>query len=160
MEGGGLLIKHNRTVQNVAEMRPYHYQKTRLYRRRRKYAKCQHSSDRNDQVGMGTPGEEKRISRKMMNMVVPGKRRMGRPRRRGVDNNREDMKNVNWQLTWLETDSTGKWWWSLTHEDVEMEIVCKGEKEMWRWRWSLKARKKRPHTCMHIVMMAFSFIIQ
>ena len=41
-----------------------------------------------------------------------------------------------------------------------MEIVCKGEKEMWRWRWSLKARKKRPHTCMHIVMMAFSFIIQ
>ena len=39
--------------------------------------------------------QEKRISRKMMNMVVPGKRRMGRPRRRGVDNNREDMKNVN-----------------------------------------------------------------
>ncbi len=31
------------------------------------------------------------LSRKIMDMVVPGKRRRGRPRRRWIDNNREDM---------------------------------------------------------------------
>ena len=36
--------------------------------------------------------EEDNLSRKMMDMVVPGKRRRGRPRRRWIDNNREDMK--------------------------------------------------------------------
>ena len=35
--------------------------------------------------------EEDNLSRKMMEMVVPGKRRRGRPRRRWIDNNREDM---------------------------------------------------------------------
>ena len=30
-------------------------------------------------------------SRKMMDMVVPWKRRRGRPTRRGIDNTREDM---------------------------------------------------------------------
>ena len=39
-----------------------------------------------------TSGEEKKtISRKMMDMVVPGKRRKGRPRRRWFVNNREDI---------------------------------------------------------------------
>ena len=36
--------------------------------------------------------EEDHISRKMMDMVVPRKRRRGRPRRRWIDNTREDMK--------------------------------------------------------------------
>ena len=35
--------------------------------------------------------EEDNLSRKIMDMVVPGKRRRGRPRRRWIDNNREDM---------------------------------------------------------------------
>ena len=35
--------------------------------------------------------EEDNLSRKMMDMVVPGKRRRGRPRLRWTDNNREDM---------------------------------------------------------------------
>ena len=35
--------------------------------------------------------EEDNVSRKIMDMVVPGKRRRGRPRRRWIDNNREDM---------------------------------------------------------------------
>ena len=40
---------------------------------------------------MDTPGEEDNLSRKMMDMVVPGKRR-GRSRRRWIDNTRDDMK--------------------------------------------------------------------
>ena len=42
--------------------------------------------------------KEENLSRQMMDMVVPGKRRSGRPRRRWIDTNREDMKNMNWQL--------------------------------------------------------------
>ena len=35
--------------------------------------------------------EEDNLSIQIMDMVVPGKRRRGRPRRRWIDNNREDM---------------------------------------------------------------------
>ena len=42
--------------------------------------------------------EEDNLSRKIMDMVVPGKRRRGRPRRRWIDNNREDMSNL-YELT-------------------------------------------------------------
>ena len=36
--------------------------------------------------------EEDNLSRQMVDMVVPGKRRRGRPRRKWIDNTREDMK--------------------------------------------------------------------
>ena len=70
--------------------------------------------------------EEDNLSGIMMDMVLPGNRRRGRPRRRWIDNTREDMKHMRWQLAWLKTDSTGKWWWKLAHKDVEM--VSKGER--------------------------------
>ena len=41
--------------------------------------------------------EEDNLSRKMMDVVVPGKRRRGRPRLRWTDNNREDM--TTYELT-------------------------------------------------------------
>ena len=41
--------------------------------------------------------EEDNLSRKMMGMVVPGKRRRGRPRLRWIENNREDM--TKYELT-------------------------------------------------------------
>ena len=46
--------------------------------------------------------EEDNLSRKMTDMVVPGKRRRWRPRRIWVDNTREDMKKYKLKL--LETD--------------------------------------------------------
>ena len=47
--------------------------------------------------------EEDNLSRTMMDMVVPGKRRRGLPRRRWIDNNREDMNK--YELTADITDS-------------------------------------------------------
>ena len=41
--------------------------------------------------------EEDNLSRKMMDMVVPGNRRRGRPRLRSTDNTREDM--TKYELT-------------------------------------------------------------
>ena len=41
--------------------------------------------------------EEDNLSRQMMEMVVPGKIRRGRPRLRWIDNNREDM--TKYELT-------------------------------------------------------------
>ena len=38
--------------------------------------------------------EEDNLPRKMMDMVVPGKRRRGRSRWRWIDNNREDMSKI------------------------------------------------------------------
>ena len=42
--------------------------------------------------------EEDNISRKIMDMVVPSKRRRGRPRLRWLDNNREDMNKSELQV--------------------------------------------------------------
>ena len=64
--------------------------------------------------------------KKMMDMVVPGKRRRGRPRLRWIDNNREDMNKYELTADMNEKDSTGKLWRRLAHKDVEM--VSKGEK--------------------------------
>ena len=44
----------------------------------------------------------------MMDMVVPGKRKSGRPRRRWIDNNREDM-NTNYELTADMTENRQYW---------------------------------------------------
>ena len=41
--------------------------------------------------------EEDNLSRKVLDMVVPGKRRSGRPSLRWIDNNREDM--IKYELT-------------------------------------------------------------
>ena len=51
--------------------------------------------------------EEDNLSRKIMDMVVPGKRRMGRPRRRWIDNNREDMNK--YELTADMTENRQYW---------------------------------------------------
>ena len=51
--------------------------------------------------------EEDSLSRKIMDMVVPGKRRMGRPRRRWIDNNREDMSK--YELTADMTENRQYW---------------------------------------------------
>ena len=56
------------------------------------------------------PCQEKRRrqpSRKMMDMVVPGKRRRGRPRLRWTDNNREDM--TKYELTADMTENRQYW---------------------------------------------------
>ena len=45
--------------------------------------------------------------KKMMEMVEPGKRRRGRPRRRWTDNNREDM--TKYELTADMTDNREHW---------------------------------------------------
>ena len=47
------------------------------------------------------------ISRQMMNIVVPGKRRKGRPRLRWTDNNREDM--TKYELTADMTENRQYW---------------------------------------------------
>ncbi len=51
--------------------------------------------------------EEDKLSRKIMDMVVPGKRRRGRPRRRWIDNNREDMSK--YELTADMTENRQYW---------------------------------------------------
>ena len=51
--------------------------------------------------------EEDNLSRKMMVMVIPEKRRRGRPRRRWIDNNREDMKK--YELTADMTENRQYW---------------------------------------------------
>ena len=51
--------------------------------------------------------EEDNLSRKMMDMVVPGKRRRGRPRLRWTDNNREDM--TKYELTTDMTENRLYW---------------------------------------------------
>ena len=50
---------------------------------------------------------EDNLSRKIMDMVVPGKRRRGRPRRRWIDNNREDMNK--YELTADMTENRQYW---------------------------------------------------
>ena len=70
--------------------------------------------------------EEDNISRKMMDIVVPGKRRRGRPRRRWIDNNREDM--IKYELT-ADMNENKQYWKVMVkaaHKDVE--IFSKGEK--------------------------------
>ena len=49
-----------------------------------------------------TRREEDNLSRKNMNTIVPGKRRMGRPRRRWIDNTREDMKKYELRADMIE----------------------------------------------------------
>ena len=51
--------------------------------------------------------EEDNLSRKIMDMVIPGKRRRGRPRRRWIDNNREDMNK--YELTADMTENRQYW---------------------------------------------------
>ena len=51
--------------------------------------------------------EEDNLSRKIMDMVVPGKRRRGRPKRRWIDNNREDMSK--YELTADMTENRQYW---------------------------------------------------
>ena len=53
--------------------------------------------------------QEKRrqLIKKIMDMVVPGKRRRGRPRRRWIDNNREDMRK--YELTADMTENRQYW---------------------------------------------------
>ena len=51
--------------------------------------------------------EEDNLSRKIMDMVVSGKRRRGRPRRRWIDNNREDMSK--YELTADMTENKQYW---------------------------------------------------
>ena len=50
---------------------------------------------------------EDNLSRKNMDMVVPGKGRRGRPRRRWIDNNREDMSK--YELTADKTENRQYW---------------------------------------------------
>ena len=69
--------------------------------------------------------EEDNLSRKMMDMVVPGERRRGRPRLRWIDNNREDMKK-----------------YELTADMTENRQYIVLEKDGEDWRSSLKVRKK------------------
>ena len=72
--------------------------------------------------------EEDNLSRKSMDMIVPGKRTRGRPRRRWSDNNREDMSKYKLTADMTVNRQYWKWLWRLAHKDVEM--VSKGEK---RW---------------------------
>ena len=51
--------------------------------------------------------EEDNLSRNMMDMVVPGKRRRGWPRRRWFENNREDMSK--YELTADMTENRQYW---------------------------------------------------
>ena len=51
--------------------------------------------------------EEDNLSRQMMGMVVPGKRRRGRPRRRWTDNNQEAM--TKYELTADMTENRQYW---------------------------------------------------
>ena len=50
---------------------------------------------------------EDNLSRKMMDMIVPGKRRRGQPRRRWIDNNGEDMNG--YELTADMTENRQYW---------------------------------------------------
>ena len=50
---------------------------------------------------------EDNLSRKIMDMFVPGKRRRGRPRRRWIDNNREDMSK--YEITADMTENSQYW---------------------------------------------------
>ena len=53
--------------------------------------------------------EEDNLSRQNMDMVVPGKRRRGRPRRRWIDNNREDNFMSKYELTADMTEDRQYW---------------------------------------------------
>ena len=87
----------------------------------------QHSWDRNDYICTDISGEEKKTTyhEKMMDMVLPGKRRRGRPRRRWIDNNREDEQ--------IRTDSWHDWKQTVLEDDGKDWHTKK-------WRWSLKVR--------------------
>ena len=62
----------------------------------------------------------------MMDMVVPGKRRRGRPRQRWIDNNRADMAKYELTADMTENSQYSKMMLKLAHKEVEM--VSKGEK--------------------------------
>ena len=50
---------------------------------------------------------EDNLSRKMMDMVAPGKRRRGRPKRRWFDNTREDREHF--EMTTVMTEQRKYW---------------------------------------------------
>ena len=58
-------------------------------------------------LGTAMSREEDNLSRKMMDMVIPGKRRRGRPRLRWTDNNREDI--TKYELTADMTENRQYW---------------------------------------------------
>ena len=71
--------------------------------------------------------QEKRIrQRNMMDMVVPGKRRRGRPRLRWTDNNREDM--TKYELTAVMTENRQYWKMMVKTGPERSGDVSKGEK--------------------------------
>ena len=73
----------------------------------RSCAKCQHSWDKRlNWYGHIKRREEDNLSRKMMDMVVPGRRRV-RPRPRWIDNNREDV--IKYELTADMTENRQYW---------------------------------------------------
>ena len=51
--------------------------------------------------------EEDNLPRKVMDMVIPGEGRRGRPKRRWIDNNREDM--IKYELTTDMTENRQYW---------------------------------------------------
>ena len=51
--------------------------------------------------------EEDNLSRRTIDMVIPGKRRRGRPRRRWIDNNREDKSK--YEMTTDMTENRQYW---------------------------------------------------
>ena len=75
--------------------------------------------------------EEDNLSKKIMDMVVPGKRRRGRPRRRWIDNNRKDMSK--YELTADMSENRQYWKMMVKGKDWPTK----------KWRWSLKVRKVR-----------------
>ena len=69
--------------------------------------------------------EEDNLSRKMMDVVVTGKRRRGRPRLRWADNNREDM--TKYELTADMTENRQYWKMMVKTGPQRSGMVSKGE---------------------------------
>ena len=71
---------------------------------------------------------EDNLSRKLMDMVVPGKRRRGRSKHRWLDNIGEDVEI-----------------YEMTNDMTEKQTVLEndGEEQTQMCRWSLKVRKVR-----------------
>ncbi len=61
-------------------------------------------------------------------MVVPGKRRKGRPRRTWIDNYREDMSK--YELTADMTENR-QYWRMMVKTGPLVEMVSKGERSLW-----------------------------
>ena len=60
--------------------------------------------------------KEDNLSRQIMDMVIPGKRRRGRPRRRWIDNNREHMSK--YELTADMTENR-QYWKTMVKTDLQ-----------------------------------------